>query len=243
MPSIRSLLKRGGRGRRIRAYKRGGRRNLLGRSRYGSRAVRNPRVTSVVTIGKEMPDRCRVILKYTDLYSFTAAPNPSAQVWKINSLFDPDLTGTGHQPQGFDQWSAFYNTYQVYGAKVDLEIANDTASASVQCVMAMSDTNSSAYNVLDTTELKWTKYKIVGPASATNKTRMSMYMSIKKIHGFNDISEVESTSANITGDPTDLAFCWFKCQSMDILTNVKLFVRATITFYAVFSEQKNPAES
>lgn len=40
--------------------------------------------------------------------------------WRLNSLFDPNLTGVGHQPQGFDQMAAFYNTYRVY--KVDVQI-------------------------------------------------------------------------------------------------------------------------
>lgn len=44
----------------------------------------------------------------------------SEYAFRINSLFDPDFTGTGHQPVGFDQMSAIYRIYRVY--KVDIQV-------------------------------------------------------------------------------------------------------------------------
>lgn len=43
------------------------------------------------------------------------------QQFRANSLFDPDLTGTGHQPYGFDQFKAYYATYMVTSSKISLE--------------------------------------------------------------------------------------------------------------------------
>lgn len=34
------------------------------------------------------------------------------------SLYDPDFTGIGHQPRGFDQYMAFYEHFEVLGAKL-----------------------------------------------------------------------------------------------------------------------------
>lgn len=42
------------------------------------------------------------------------------QTFNLNSLFDPDRTGIGHQPLGFDEWKPFYNRYRVF--KVDYVI-------------------------------------------------------------------------------------------------------------------------
>lgn len=44
----------------------------------------------------------------------------AVQVFNINSLFDPDLTSTGHQPYGHDQLSAIYNTYLVDEVELDI---------------------------------------------------------------------------------------------------------------------------
>jgi hypothetical protein len=55
-----------------------------------------------------------VTLKYTDIYSQSLTTvTGTNQIMRLNSIFDPDLTGTGHQPYGYDQLSALYNRYRV----------------------------------------------------------------------------------------------------------------------------------
>jgi hypothetical protein len=41
----------------------------------------------------------------------------SQQIMNLNSLFDPNRTGTGHQPYGFDQLAALYNRYRVLSTR------------------------------------------------------------------------------------------------------------------------------
>lgn len=43
---------------------------------------------------------------------------PAFHLFNLNSIFDPDQTGTGHQPLGHDEWANFYKRYQVIGAKI-----------------------------------------------------------------------------------------------------------------------------
>lgn len=38
----------------------------------------------------------------------------------LNCCYDPDITGVGHQPMGYDQWAAFYRVYKVH--RVDVKI-------------------------------------------------------------------------------------------------------------------------
>lgn len=69
-------------------------------------------------------------------FAFTSS-SVTANVWywqfRINSLFDPDFTGTGSQPVGFDQWMALYDRYRVLAVETDVFIcglsASDMASA------------------------------------------------------------------------------------------------------------------
>jgi len=70
------------------------------------------------------PDTLSTKLKYADFYNLTSASGlVSNQVMQLNSLFDPDFSGVGHQPMFFDQLcgavgSAPYSRYRVAGATI-----------------------------------------------------------------------------------------------------------------------------
>lgn len=69
-----------------------------------------------------MPDRLYTKLRYREQLSFTQLTGALAdQVYRPMSLFDPDLTGTGGQPYGFDQWTQFYGYYTVLASGISVE--------------------------------------------------------------------------------------------------------------------------
>jgi len=52
-------------------------------------------------------------LRYSDYFQLTTTSGAvSTYVFAANGLYDPNITGTGHQPMGFDQLLQFYNHYQ-----------------------------------------------------------------------------------------------------------------------------------
>jgi len=64
-------------------------------------------------------------------YYTTIGINPGAgvigdHVFSANGCYDPDITGTGTQPYGFDQMMLFYNHYTVIGSKCTASMINNT---------------------------------------------------------------------------------------------------------------------
>jgi hypothetical protein len=81
---------------------------------------------SVMTRAQDFvfPRNWRRVLRYVDAVTLTSTSGGQAYYqFRANSLFDPDLSGTGHQPRGFDQLCSStgpYLTYRVHGCTARL---------------------------------------------------------------------------------------------------------------------------
>jgi hypothetical protein len=72
-------------------------------------------------VGLGRPSSVRVHLPYVQRFSLNPTLGATVtQVFRLNSLFDPDYTGTGHQPRFFDQWCSFYTNYVVCGCHYEV---------------------------------------------------------------------------------------------------------------------------
>lgn len=64
---------------------------------------------------------CR--LKYAETFSpAITAGVPYWYFFNLNSPFDPNRTGVGHQPYGFDTLATIYNRYRVYKVSYSVEV-------------------------------------------------------------------------------------------------------------------------
>lgn len=63
----------------------------------------------------------------------------SSYVFRGNSLFDPNLTGVGHQPIGFDQLMPLYDHYTVIGMRARVEFTNTDLVRTNQVGIYISD--------------------------------------------------------------------------------------------------------
>jgi hypothetical protein len=61
----------------------------------------------------------------------SAAGFCASRFFIANGLFDPDISGTGHQPMGFDQMMALYTTYQVVRSTITVTAAAESNGCAV----------------------------------------------------------------------------------------------------------------
>jgi hypothetical protein len=78
------------------------------------------------------PPTRRVALAYSERVAMTEAAGGVGitYAFSLNSLFDPNATGVGAQPVGFDEISAMYGQYRVWKARVKLTFMNATTNVS-----------------------------------------------------------------------------------------------------------------
>jgi len=81
-----------------------------------------------ITPGGEL----RTTLTYVDYKPWTIASNSYfTNKYACNSLYDPDITGTGNQPHDFDQYAALYGRYEVMSASIQVEFSQGKDYANV----------------------------------------------------------------------------------------------------------------
>lgn len=90
------------------------------------------RMTQVRGSDYGFPDKLRTRLRYCDTVNVTAGT--AAYVFRLNSLYDPDLSGVGHQPTYFDQLcgaagSGVYGKYRVLGSKITVTFTSRSPPA------------------------------------------------------------------------------------------------------------------
>ncbi len=76
------------------------------------------------------PPRKSATLKYVEFITLDpAAGSIAAHEFSMRNLYDPDVTGSGHQPSNFDRWTVIYNRWTVLRTRVKMSPAwNSTSS-------------------------------------------------------------------------------------------------------------------
>lgn len=94
--------------------------------RYASRS-------SIVVVPRGVrfafPEEMVTTLRYCDNITLSTTLTPVGNLFRMNSLYDPDYTGVGHQPMYFDQLTAVYSRFSVLNSKIKVTftaISHDT---------------------------------------------------------------------------------------------------------------------
>lgn len=148
--------------------------------------------------------------KYVDKITLNPGVSTSATYsFRLNSLYDPDLTGTGHQPIGFDQLvGVFYNHYTVLGARIKCTFvsASDSATAGAAVVgIELSGNATPTTAIPDLYEQGRSKMKVLTSNVANQKVTVTHNCSVKKFLGQNPLDE-DANAGSDSSNPSELIY-------------------------------------
>lgn len=205
-------------------------------------------VVNRVVFGHGLPKMCIVTHRYVDSKVLNmSAGVTSTFTFKCNGMFDPDYTGTGHQPLYFDQLSALYNHYCVIGSKITIRFAGTVATAGgnsvpiVACLQTHPAASPTYTDPLNAAEQNYSHFKLMGPGQDTNVI-MGAKWSAKKFFGAGVLANDE-LKGTPSSDPAELSYFSIGARPMDSLTNCSCQLIVTIEYIAVWKELKNITSS
>lgn len=206
------------------------------RRKYAKRKVSRKRATAMVSRGLPVSDRCFAKLRYTTRLDLTPVTAPTdSWVFSGNSLFDPDVSGSGSQPMGFDQYATFYNKYRCRGSKIVVRAAA-TSGSHFPCKLVVypQDDNATVTGVDNAAARAFARTGVTsgygGPV-----TTLKNYMTSKKQFGVKSINEETSYAAAVNANPS---LRWYWCISvgtLDLTTSIAgMYAEIEITYYTEF---------
>lgn len=177
------------------------------------RAVRR-RAPRTQVIRGQFPERALVNLPYFGIINYpdNAGTNPAnPYLLSGNDLIGPDLSGTTHQPLGFDEWSPLYNRFLVTKCTLTMWIQNyklskDQAPTVVITAAHIGKPRNLSVGINGEYEAYerpgYRKYQLPPEENGKSLVKMKMTSSTKRVYGQNYVqSKTEDNGGNTSGLP------------------------------------------
>lgn len=193
-------------------------------------------------------------LTYSDVIGLTSGVGGiigTQKLYNLNSLFDPDQSGVGHQPYYYDQMTAMYQRYKVNGCLVELTFSNPTIDG-VDLIMMVQPSSSTISTLTggNTPDYLERPQSVVRELnnSGSQKVHIKQYFDIARIEGLSKLqfssanSDVYCANYNANPGATVTLALAAGCYTQGISgAAVNCFVK--LTYYAVLYERIQPGQS
>lgn len=188
-------------------------------------------------------------LYYDDNFTLTGISGVMAtHVFSANGLYDPDFTGSGHQPIGFDQIISSYNHYSVIRSKITIGFVNNSSYA-VRAGIYLSPDGTPITNERQLMENGLVKHVILDakggastdPGVSGRVKTVTLDCDVRKYFGKQRYSQL--MEANYTGDaasnPQDgVYFMVFAYSSHTGSANSQVLFDVTLSYDSIYSEPR-----
>lgn len=212
-----------------------GYRHIKSRLKYTSRATRvdtNPIAPRFI---------CK--LKYCENISasLTSGVFYGPQRFNLNSIYDPNRTGGGHQPYGHDTLNALYNRYRVYKVTGYVKFSQTSSGIPVTIVVCP-ENNLTTYNGID--HMQESPMSQVGLLNhQQNVVTMKFRYYLPKIGGYKkqEYQSSSRTEATFGSDPSEVMTLGIGALAGG--SGVTLNMQVTLVYHLECMDPKEIAQS
>jgi hypothetical protein len=165
----------------------------------------------------------------------------------LNSLYDPNLSGTGHQPYGFDQMAALYTKYRVDSVNVLLEFTTPGSTVDQCCIAAFEGIaqQSTTGTAIDQVCERPNVFKAHLSSSGRRHAVIQKSFNLWQLVGVSQIKYTaeDGYAAACTASPANIPVCRFNVCNYSQGTAAASSCLLTLTFNAIFYGRIGQAQS
>lgn len=206
---------------------------------YGRRRRKNYKMSprSRLPLGDKFVFKTRYFRANLTLTTGAIGGNAATYVLRANSLYDPELSGLGHQPLGYDQIMPFYDHYCVVGSKIKVRFTNDSEDRAPYIGLTLKDSPTTESDLRVIIENGQGAYNQLLSKDGNGQKALTATYSAKKMFGGNPLSK-ESIKGRQTTNPEDGAYfhIWVASDSVVLASTVSVTIEMEYT--AILTEPK-----
>lgn len=213
------------------------------RRRYYRRGTRSGFSRGVVVSKQSSPLRktFKVRMKYCE-NAISLNPTVSgaaSYVFSANGLYDPNISGVGHQPSGFDEMMTMYDHYTVIGAKITCTFVNTDTTYTQQVAIVARDSATPNSDIRESIEAGTCVHSVLSPDGNDRATQTLVYnLNPNKFLGRSKPLSDPDLKGNVAANPTEQVY--FHIMADPGNSNDSSIVGATvlIEYTAILHEPK-----
>lgn len=188
---------------------------------------------------QQVPDVTLIKMVYSDYRAVGASASQGSYVYRINSCFDPDFTGVGGQPDGFDQWKTLYQQYRVVACDVKVRAAALAGSALCTLTPSLSSTVSSSAD--EQIGLRRARGKLCNVSGEVAK--LNARYRVGDIFGVSDqnVLDEDNYAATVTSSPSSAVYARIEFETSGATDTVMVWT--TLVMYTRFEKPVDTQDS
>lgn len=192
--------------------------------------------------GTAFPLRLQNTMRYTETVDITLNGSGTASyLFSCNGLYDPNITGTGHQPLYFDQLTALYNHYKVIRSTMVVQpmVAEGLSVSNPQSHVLNLYTDDDATLTSGSSE-RWDSRGQVVTLTASQAPKRAITWKADQVFGGNVIDNPD-LQGNASSNPSEQTYFVLNTTSGVALADLRY--RIEIWYTVIWDELKSVAES
>lgn len=182
-------------------------------------------------------------IRYRQKLTLTASTTFQYNVFRLNSPYDPDYSGVGGQPMGFDQLAALYNKFTVYGCKVVVTCAQVGA---VPTTVVMAPQKVVSYGTATPDELQERRLSVSRKCTAERPCVLKRYYPMSGLFGVSKrdiLGDEGDFASSSSASPTKNFYLLVGQQPVDSASGTSVYMDVELTYYLKAFENKALARS
>jgi len=190
------------------------------------------------------PPQMLTKLRYCESYALVSTSGSIAkQVMYVNSTFDPDNTGGGHQPLYRDTYASLYDQYAVVAATIKVTFSTLATTTGVHVGVLIDDDSSTSSTFSTLCEQNLGKHALLAPATGalSNKT-IVLKWNCKKHLGIDPFTS-QTYKTSVGSNPLEIASFLLWASPADGSTTTTTQVYIELVQEVLWTELTTPTQS